>query len=79
MCFFSSGGGLGSMFALIRVCKKGIPRDKSGDYNGEMVYLIQDDAKKLYPFYTLWEIVFLRVIYYSDSQQSSLLGATQDL
>lgn len=27
----------------------------------------QDDAKKLYPFYTLWEIVFLRVIYYSDS------------
>jgi len=42
-----------------------------------MVYLIQDDAKKLYPFYTLWEIVFLRVIYYSDSQQSSLLGATQ--
>jgi hypothetical protein len=27
----------------------------------------QADAKKLYPFYTLWEIVFLRVIYYSDS------------
>jgi hypothetical protein len=23
---------------------------------------IQDDTKKLYPFYTLWEIVFLRVI-----------------
>jgi hypothetical protein len=56
----------------------GFPLGSQTAYRETLRALSSQDSN-VYPFYTLWGMAFWRLLDYSESQQSSLIGVIQGL